>query len=106
VREVANSSTKLLTHTDNIHSPDGSGVLKCFESYYSLNYTMLDDNTSNTSAFVTSSILRCCSNEMNADSKIAVIGYWSPVDVENFPNKDSLACRGYSRGQLFTTETH
>jgi hypothetical protein len=88
VPEVANTST-WLTHPETIQSPTESFNLEGLERYYSFNHTMFDNSPSNTSAFATSSVLRCCSNETKKDPGTAVIGYWSPVDVENFPNTNS-----------------
>ncbi|KAG9191876.1 hypothetical protein G6011_10610 [Alternaria panax] len=88
VPEFTNIST-WLTQSNDIQSLGGSYELKGLKNYYSFNHTMFDDSPLNTSAFATSALLQCCSNETNGESETAVIGYWSPVDVENFPNTDS-----------------
>lgn len=88
VPEVANTSTWLIRSNDT-ESLDESYDLEGLKDYYSFNRTMFYDSPSNTSAFATDATLACCSNETNGDSETAVIGYWSPVDVENFSNANS-----------------
>ncbi|KAI4930189.1 hypothetical protein J4E85_004814 [Alternaria conjuncta] len=88
VPEVANTSTWLI-HPDEIDSQVTPTDLEGLENYYSFNHTMFGGSPSNTSAFGTSAMLSCCSNGTKDDLNSAVIGYWSPVNVEAFPNADS-----------------
>jgi len=88
VPEVANTSTWLI-HPDEIDSQVTPTDLEGLGNYYSFNHTMFGGSPSNTSAFGTSAMLSCCSNGTKDDPDSAVIGYWSPVNVEEFPNADS-----------------
>ncbi|KAI4943902.1 hypothetical protein J4E91_009049 [Alternaria rosae] len=90
VPEVANTSTWLI-HTDEIqldqYSPPPRD-LEGLERYYTFNSTIFGGSPSNTSAFATTAMLSCCSNGTKDDPDSAVAGYWSPVDVQDFPNAD------------------
>lgn len=55
---------------------------------YILPSTIFNHGPSNTSIFATSSMIRCCSNTTNNETSTAVIGYWSPVEVQSFPFAD------------------
>jgi len=90
IPEVANTSTWLI-HTDEIQRSRDSPRqtdLEGLERYYSLNSEIFGDSPSNTSAFATTAMLSCCSNGTKDDPDSAVAGYWSPVNVQNFPNTD------------------
>ncbi|USP74676.1 hypothetical protein yc1106_01950 [Curvularia clavata] len=88
IPEVMTASAWLAT-TDSLPSSYYEEVnIEPSKNGYILPSIMFNNTSSNTSTFATSSMIRCCSNTTNNDTNTAVIGYWSPVEVQSFPYAD------------------
>ena len=90
IPEIANASSWIVHHIKKYVSQYMSSDLpKGFGSHYMFDNLIFANSPSNTSVFANKNLIDCCVNGTNDDPQTAVLGYFSPLDVDNFFHANS-----------------
>lgn len=88
VPEVANLSSWLSRATPNA-TWRSTMDFNSTKDWYTLDDTIFEGSSSNTTTFVNENSIACCGNGTRDEPQPAAIGFWSPVDQDNFPFNDT-----------------